>query len=131
METNYTVTIKEAYKDLTAREKIKFKDTSDAISLDTFSKTEGFDGETPVLEPAGYVVLEVHNDKAQGDPDYDQFVIIDTMGNKFVTGSDSFYRAFKNIWDELKDDPEPWQIKINRKQSKNYTGKEFITCSLV
>ena len=130
METNYTVEIKEAYKDLTAREKIRFKDTSDAISLDAFSKSEGFEGETPIIEPAGYVILGIHNEKAS-DPDYDQFVILDTDGNKYVTGSDSFYRSFKNIWDELKDDEEPWQIRIIRKPSKNYGGKEFITCSLV
>lgn len=130
METTYSVTIMETSKDLTARDRIKMKDTSDAISLDAFSQAAGY-GEEAVIEPAAYVVLSVHNEKANGDPDYDQFVILDKEGNKYVTGSDSFYRAFRDIWDELKDDPDPWQIKVNRKQSKNHTGKEFITCSLV
>ena len=129
METNYSVTIKEAYKDLTPREKIRLKDTSDAISLDSYSKHCETADETCIIEPAGYAVLDIHNEKAS-EPDYEQFLIIDTEGNKYVTGSDSFYHSFKNIWDELKDEAEPWQIKIMRKPSKNFSG-DFITCSLL
>lgn len=114
-------------KDIPVKEKIKLKDTSNAISLDTAT------AESPlVIDPDYYAVVEVHNEKSE-DKDYKKYVIVDTDGNKFVTGSESFITAFREIADDMATEApgEPYSIQIYRKPSANYKGKEFITCSLV
>ena len=45
MESTYTVTIIDASQELTARDKIKLKDTAECISLDQASK------DNPYLDP--------------------------------------------------------------------------------
>lgn len=121
----YKVTITySSLENMSARERIKLKDTSDALSLDELTT------EAPlVISPEYYAVLDVHNEYAKGDKDYSQYVVVDDEGNKYVTGSDSFYSAFKEIADEMED--EKYEIKIYRKPSKNYSGKDFITCSII
>ena len=37
----------------------------------------------------------------------------------------------RNIWDEMCGEDEEWELKIYRMPSKNYTGREFITCSIL
>ena len=64
--------------------------------------------------------------------DYDNIILVDVGGNKYNTGSQSFITAFTDIIDELADAGETeCQIEVYRKESKNYKGKEFITCSIV
>lgn len=114
-------------KDVPAKEKIKLKDTSNAISLDAAT------AESPVvITPDFYAELSVHNEHSQ-DKDYKKYIIVDTDGNKFVTGSESFIAAFKDIANDMATDApdEEYSIEVYRKPSQNYKGKEFITCSLV
>lgn len=114
-------------KDIPAKEKIKLKDTSNAISLDAATV------ESPVIiTPDFYAELHVHNEHSQ-DKDYKKYIIVDTDGNKFVTGSESFITAFKDIASDMATDApdEEYSIQVYRKPSQNYKGKEFITCSLV
>lgn len=114
-------------KDIPAKEKIKLKDTSNAISLDAATT------ESPVvITPDFYAELSVHNEHSQ-DKDYKKYIIVDTDGNKFVTGSESFITAFKDIANDMASDApgEEYSIEVYRKPSQNYKGKEFITCSLV
>lgn len=121
----YKVTIKEVSKEMTARERILFKDTSNAIKLD-----EAANGDVPlVITPADYAVLSVHNAKSE-NPDYEQYIIIDSEGNKFVTGSPSFWQSFKDIWDEMAGEGE-YSISVYKMDSKNYKGKQFLTCSII
>lgn len=127
--TGYSVTIKECSRELSARERIMLKDTSNAIKLD-----EVITDDTPFnFKPIDYAVLAVHNDKAQGDKDYEQYLILSEDGNKYVTGSHSFWNAFKDIWDEMhaSADSEEYSIDVYKMDSKNYKGKKFITCSIV
>lgn len=115
--------------DMTAKDRIKLKDTSSAVSLDS-----AVSDEAPItITPVAYAVLEVHNDKAKGDKDYTQILIMDANGDKYITGSNSFYNSFRDIWDELDftSTGEKFEIKIYRRPSKNYAGKSFITCALV
>ena len=35
------------------------------------------------------------------------------------------------LYEEMKDEDEEWAIKVYRLPSKNYKGKEFITCSVI
>lgn len=121
---DYEVKIADSSHDLTARERLMYKDTSNAIRLDE-ATTKG----TIVITPVAYAVLEIHNEKGD-DKDYNNYVILDSVGNKYVTGSSSFWKAFEDIWDEMSGEDEPFEIEIYRLESKNYKGKQFITCSI-
>lgn len=129
--TGYTVTIAESTRELTAKERVALKDTSNAIALDT-AVDSATDGKVRI-KPVDYVVLNIHNDNAKEgeNKDYTNYVIVADDGNKYVTGSDAFYSSFKNIFDEMKNETEEWAIECYKKPSKNFTGKGFITCSII
>jgi len=124
----YSVKIREASRDLTAKEKIALKDYSNATPLDT--ALDNVDVLT--INPIAYVILDVHNEKSKQDKDYVKYVIIDTAGNKFVTGSESFFTSFKDIFDTMAAEApgEDYAIDVLKKPSQNYKGKSFITCAL-
>lgn len=126
--TGYSVEIVESSKELTVREKIALKDYSNAIALD--SSLEDVDRFT--IYPTAYVKLAVHNEKSKQDKDYTKYVILDNAGNKYVTGSESFFTSFLDIFDTMaKEAPgEEYAIDVFKKASKNYNGKSFITCAL-
>lgn len=121
----YKVTIVETSKELTARERLMVKDTTNAGSLDELTQTSPL-----VIAVDSYAVLEVHNEHSD-NTDYTKYLITDKNGNKYVTGSESFWTSFKEIYDEMKDTGEEYEIEIYRMESKNYKGKSFITCSVV
>ena len=121
---DYEVKIAGSSRDLTARERLMYKDTSNAVRLD-----EATSKGTIVITPVAYAVLEIHNEKGD-DKDYNNYVVVDSEGNKYVTGSSSFWKAFEDIWDEMSSENEPFEIEIYRLESKNYKGKQFITCSI-
>ena len=91
----YTVKVLESSKELTARERIAVKDFGNAFALDEATK-----GERLVITPAWYAVLGVHNEKSD-NKDYKKYIVVDTNGTKYVTGSDNFFSAFKEIVDEM------------------------------
>lgn len=128
--TGYSVTIAEASRELNAREKISFKDFSNATALDTELSDSNAN---VVIYPNAYVILNVHNEHSKNDKEYKKYLIIDNAGNKFVTGSDSFFTAFKEIFDTMKQDApdEEYAIEVYKKPSKNYQGKHFLTCSIL
>lgn len=124
--TGYNVTIKEVSKEMTARERIMLKDTTNAVKLD-----EAANGETPlVITPTAYAVLGIHNEKSD-NVDYENYVIMDADGNKYVTGSPSFWTSFMEIWEEMMDEDEQYSIEVYKRDSKNYKGKQFLTCSII
>lgn len=128
---NYKVTVSGASKELSAKEKIMLKDTSNAIKLD-----DACEGSPLTFSPYMYVILSVHNEKSD-DKDYTQYLIVDKEGNKYVTGSKSFWASFIDIWEEMQDitnedgTVEEYIIEVYKRDSKNYKGKKFISCSLV
>ena len=130
MREEYNVTIRESSIELTKKEEIAFKDISDAYALDSIIT----DSDEKVISPVGYVIIDVHNEKSD-NKDYTKFVIIDDNGNKYVTSSDSFFESFIDIWDGMcGEDGKPeedFEIKIYKRPSKNFSGKSFITCSIV
>lgn len=121
----YSVTIKYVSKELSAKERVMIKDTTNAMSLDEVTQGAKF-----VFEPDYYAILNVHNDKSE-DKDYTKYLIVDKGGNKIVTGSESFFTAFNDIMAEMEGTDETFEIEAYRLPSKNYKGKEFITCSIV
>ena len=121
----FSVKIKEASKDLTAKERIAIKDTTNAVKLDK-ATTEG----NVTIDPAYFAVLSVHNDKAT-PPDYNNYVLVDSDGTKYVTGSQSFWNAFMDIYTEMEGEDEVYSIEVYRAPSKNYAGKDFLTCTII
>lgn len=121
----YSVTVKESSKELTARERIMLKDLTNAIKLDVATDTAEL-----TITPVAYAVLSVHNEKSD-NKDYENYIIQDANGETYCTGSESFWTTFKAIWDEMDGEDEAWSVKVYKKASKNYTGKSFITCSIV
>lgn len=126
----YKAKVCESSRELTAKEKIMLKDTSNAFSLDELTQEAQFNNEKLILNIDYYVTIDVHNDKAD-DKDYQQFILVDKEGKKYYTGSTSFINNFTDIFEELTEAGEEVTIEIYRKESKNYKGKEFITCSIV
>ena len=123
---SYEITIKETSKQLSAKEKIAFKNTTNAIKLD-----EATQQGTVTVYPAFYGIIGIHNEKAD-DHDYENYVVVDKKtGDKYVTGSKSFWSSFMDIADEMKDETEEWGVEIFRAPSKNYKGKDFITCCII
>lgn len=123
---NYECKIIRSYGEFDVFERVMCKDTSDAIPLDEVTQQQPV-----VIDYAKHVILAIHNEKSD-DKDYEKCVVIDTAGRKFVCGSATFCRELENIMDELSDNgiDSDIHIKVYRKPSKNYKGKEFITCSL-
>ena len=121
----YSVSVARASKELSAKERIQIKDTTDALKLDEVTMAEAV-----VLHPAMYAELDIHNEMSD-NKDYKNYIIVDSDGQKYVTGSASFWTSFMDIAKEMENETEEWAIKVYRMPSKNYKGKEFITCSIV
>ena len=127
-ERTFSATIIASSKELSAYEKVKYKDTRNAIKLDEATH------ENPLrIAPKEWVTLNIHNEASQ-DKDYMNFLVVDSEGKKYVTGSTSFVNSFMDIWNELAEmvaNGEAFEIEIYQTPSKNYANKSFITCSLV
>lgn len=123
--TGYSVKIQYCSKELTARDRVAIKDTTNAISLDEATQSSNV-----VIDIDYYAKLAVHNEHSE-DKDYEKYIIVAKDGTKYVTGSSSFLTAMEEIVDEMADSGEDFQIEVYRMPSKNYKGKEFLTCSIV
>ena len=126
-----TVKIVASSRELTKVEKIAYTDTVDAISIDEALQEAYNGGAELVVAPKDYIIMDIHNDnpKQDGNTDYKTIQLIDTDGNRYITGSKSFMEAFLNIYGAMEGDP--FKIKVTRRESKNYKGKYFITCNIV
>ena len=120
----YSVSIKESSRELTAKQRIALKDTTGAVKLDEATQVEPV-----IINVDMYAILGIHNDKSE-NPDYDNYIVVDKNGTKYVTGSASFWSSFMDIFTEMEGEEEAWTLKVYRVPSKNYKGKDFITCSI-
>lgn len=123
--TGYSVSIREVSKELSAKERIQLKDTTNAVKLDEVTQAEPI-----TIHPQMYAELDIHNEMSD-NVDYKNYIVVDRDGTKYVTGSSSFWSSFMEIAEEMENEDEEWGITVYRKESKNYKGKEFITCSIV
>lgn len=123
--TGYSVSIEKASRELSAKERIQLKDTTSALKLDEVTQTEAI-----VITPILHAELNIHNEMSD-NVDYKNYIVVDKDGDKYVTGSDSFWSSFMEIAKEMENESEEWAIKVYRMPSKNYKGKEFITCSII
>lgn len=123
---NYYCKILESNGEFDAYERVMYKDLGDAIPLDDATQQGPV-----VIEYEKHLILGIHNEKSE-DKDYEKCVVIDPEGRKFVCGGATFIRELENIVAELSDAGiiSGFNIKVYRKASNNYKGKDFITCSL-
>ena len=120
----YSVSIKESSRELTAKQRIALKDTTNAVKLDEATQVEPV-----IINVDMYAVLDIHNEKSE-NPDYENYIVVDKNGTKYVTGSASFWSSFIDIFTGMEGEDEAWTLKVYRVPSKNYKGKDFITCSI-
>lgn len=123
----YKAVVARASKELSAKEKIMLKDMSDAVKLDDAVKEQAI-----VIKPEFYAIINVHNEKSD-TKDYTKIVLVDgDSGIKYTTGSMPFITTFEDIMQEMEDAGETdFSLKVYAKESKNYKGKYFITCSII
>lgn len=121
----YSVTVISASKELSAKEKVMCKDTTGCTGLDEATRMENVK-----LDPDFWVKLSVHNEKSK-DKDYEKFLIVCKDGTRYVTGSKSFITSFLDIMSEMQGSGEEFAVEAFRMPSKNYSGKEFLTCSII
>lgn len=120
----YTAEITSSNRELTKKEKVMYKNVSDCKRLDEETNANG----NLVITPDLWITLSVHNDKAK-NPDYTQYIIVDKDGTTYLTGSENFFNNFISIAEEMEG--EEFEIEVYRKPSKNYSGKDFLTCKLI
>ena len=120
----YTAEIVKCNKELTKKERVMYKNASDAIRLDAATEKGSV-----VIAPAIWMELAVHNDKSKNNADYSQYIIVDKDGTAYLTGSENLMANFYSIAEEMEG--EDFEVEVYRKPSKNYTGKEFLTCKLI
>ena len=128
--SNYTATITESSREFSAKERVMFKDLGNAESMIDYARAAIEQGAKATIDVADFALISIHNE-ATDDVDYTNYLLIDKNGNKYYTGSESFWNSFKNIYNEMKDSDEEWGIELNLLPSKNYKGKEILTCSLI
>lgn len=124
-DANYKATVVATSGELTAKQKLQITDTTGAIQLIQATAENDI-----ILKPAAWAEIDIHNEKSD-DVDYKNFVIIDAEGKAYVTGSTTFWEAFRNIVDTMEGSGEDYEIHIFQKPSKNYNGKSFLTCSVM
>lgn len=124
----YSVKVVESSKELTKKEQVMFKDLSDAVNLSEFIDEHGG---SVMIEVDAYVELSIHNEHAKDgqDKDYTNYVVVDKSGQRYYTGSESFWTSFQDIFSDMVGEDEDWALKVYKKQSKG--KKDFITCSVV
>lgn len=122
MSANYNVEIIEASGELSKKQRVQLK-TNSGEKLDELA---------PIVidNIAGYAKLKIDNPNVKSNPTYEHFVIYTDEGNMFYTGSPTFMQAFMSIWDEMAGEKD-WGIEVFKRDSRNYAGKQFLTCRLV
>lgn len=123
--SEFRTEIIEASKELTLKEKIHCKNLIDAVVIGDACKTEPLE-----IEVDYWVKIHVINDKSE-DKEYDNYIIVDTDGIMYYTGSESFWRSFCDIWTEVKDCDEEWKLKVISSPSKNRQGQTFLNCTVI
>lgn len=127
---NYSATIEESSRELTPKERVMFKDIGNAVNLNDYAKESIAAGVKAIIVVKDWAIIAVHNEASE-DVDYKNYLLVDENGNKYYTGSISFWNKFMDIYSEMKEVDEDWSIELNLVPSKKYAGKEALTCSLV
>lgn len=121
----YEVKIRETSFELTKRERIRIKDLQNAHKLDELVTPES----SFSFDFGGYAVLDIHNDNSKDNTEYTNYVVFDRDGNKYYTGSQTFWNSMTAIIAEMEG--EDFGVEVTKHESKNYKGKFFLTASIL
>ena len=128
----YEVKIAEVSREVTAKERVMLKDVSSCQLINELTEEAIAAGAEFTFKPVLWAVLNIHNDESKESTEYTSYVIFTEDGQRLSTSSDAFYSAFSNIVSEMKDvTDEEWAIKPIFIESKNYKGKNVLTCTIV
>ena len=119
----------EGTREYKGRDKLFMSDVTDATSINKAAEDAKNDGGRISFGVKEYAVVEVHNDQSKENKDYVNYVFLDNAGQKWYTGSKSFFEAFKRILDAMEG--EPFEIAVNLIPSSNYAGRNILSCSIV
>lgn len=122
----FNVVIEKSLKEVTKKEMLQLKDLTDAVRLDQATQEHG---SVMIPNVLNMVKMFLVSDDPKNPQEYAKMVITDTEGNRFVTGSESFARRAWEIADDM--DGEEFGLKVYRRPSKNYPGREFLSCSVI
>lgn len=118
----YESKIIESSKELTKRERVRFKDYTQFPTLPVLLD------EAPdfCFEPDFDVVLSVHNEKVKEGQktDYEIYLFVTKTGDVFYTGSASFFDSYRDIISDMQGESD-FMIGAKKIQSKNYTGSFY------
>lgn len=123
MNEKYSCQIISSSRELSKREKVKYKDFSQFIALPELLKT----APDFCFEPDLDCVLSIHNEYLTGEKkstDYEIYLFVDKDGNGFYTGSSSFYDSYRDIVSDMQNESD-YQIGVITKPSKNYSGSFY------
>lgn len=124
-DSNYSCEIISCTKELSAKERVMIKDTTNTVKLE-----QALDTEDVIVDVDYCAELAIHNEKAD-NADYNNYIVADKNGTRYRTGSTSFWQALKLITDEMIGVEEDWKLKIYKAPSQKREGKFFITCSVI
>lgn len=125
----YKAKVVGSWKELSVKEKIAFKETDAFTKLDEVVTPE----EPLVINLVNYITVNVENPKSE-NPTYNQYIVVAEDGEIYVTSSDTFDSSMSDNLDEIDAAGEEigdWQLKIYKRESKNFKGKYFLTCSII
>lgn len=140
MNENTNITTNETYestitfttRELNPIEKIKLKDLTATVALD--DELKSIPDHKLTFTPELIVVVNVHNPKAKSNTDYETIVFTDSeTGVRYRTSSNSFKTAVLDIVNELIAagvEPKTVPLVAYTRPSKNFTGKDFLTCTI-
>lgn len=133
-ENTYESAIVYSSRELTPIEKIKMKDLGNTLSLD--EELDTAQDNKLILKIELALLIDIKNSRSKsGNTNYSVTVVVDAdTGIRYRTSSESFTNSLSDIIDELGDNDIPLtdvSIVAYRKPSKNYSGKNFLTCALV
>ena len=124
-----TTIIEAGGREFTKKELAVIK-TSLQSCVDINAATEN--GNSLVLNVAAYAVIEIENDRSKGEKVYQKIMVVDNDGAMYITGSPSFIENFRSVMEVMDgEDPASWGLEIFQMESRNYKGKNFITCKVV
>lgn len=121
----YTSSITASMRELSGKEKVRFKDLTASTKLDEVVTPE----ESLKIELDNYITLSVHNPVSE-NPDYNVYIVVDKNGNSYYTSSETFNRAVSDVCEAMAGDNSEWGIEVFKRASSNYKGKFFITCTV-
>lgn len=126
----YKATIKESSKLLSARERIKYRDEANVISIDELMNME----EEVIITPDFYLVVQIETDEVKnhdGVLDYEKIVVVDKSGKAYSSGSQSLRESFVDIFEEMSGEDEEYQVQFIAIESKNYKDKSFYKTVII